>query len=336
MKSKDQLALVLVVLGLAAAGLWLVFSQSGSPSEERLESGGDSQASREGDDPESAGEGPREARVERPRHDQPVVEQSSTTEPASVVETPQPEEWQAALYGRVITKTGLQERPVAGAFVALCRDMADHKSMTLQGEVVQHTVTDEAGRYALEGIDTLTSYLVRVEHPEYASRFLPQVELRSKEARKLDILVQAGFTIEGSVTTQDGLPVVGAEVLVVDQTFRVLDQIEGVERRGYSDQNGAFSVANLTSGFKQVHARREGLSTASRSNVFVTSGASEPISLTMGEAASISGSVVGKDDGRPIAEVVVTAIPVATGPGAVSAYPSVATDASGRFDYGGL
>ncbi len=333
--NRERLAMVAVALMLAIAGVTWVLTQD--------EEGGDDLDVLV-DDGASAAESGAEADsgagvVRRPgaRRDDDSAAAADSEESAPMpVPDASLKPFEAAAYGRVFTRVGGEERPLPDAVVAICRDVSDHRGLSLQGAVLEHTVTDARGRFFLGAIPSDARYLVRVEHPDYASRFVPKISFESQQRRRLDIEMKAGLTLRGTVTGTDGRPLAGAIVQVADQTMRVMDQMQGVERQGTTDAEGRFVIRNLTPGYKRVHASKEGFATQSKTNVYLTGGETDPVQFILGPGVTLAGRVVFDDDESPAADVYVTAFGLQRDGGGPSSYPPVITDADGRFLYEGL
>ncbi len=333
--NRERLAMVAVALMLAVAGVTWVLTQE--------EEGADDQnvLVQEGRSDSEPGE--TKVRdtgvVRRPggtRGDALLVDSAPVADAEVPPPDAMPKPFEAAAYGRVFTREGGEEKPLPDAVVAICRDVSDHRGLSLQGAVLEHTVTDARGRFYLGAIPSDARYLVRVEHPDFASRFVPKITFAARQRRRLDIEMKAGLTLRGTVTGLDGRPLAGAVVQVADQTMRVMDQMQGVEREGTTDSEGRFVIRNLTPGYKRVHAMMEGFATQSKSNVYLVRGDADPLKFVLGPGVGLVGRVIFDIDESPAAGVYVTAFGLQRDGGGPSSYPPVITDDQGRFRYEGL
>lgn len=333
--NRERLAMVAVALMLAVAGVTWVLTQEeegGSELDALVEDGRSDLEPRDSSAPQTGVVHRQGESKERPLSEGTAPGKSAEIPPPDVM----PKPFEAAAYGRVFTREGGEEKPLPDAVVAICRDVSDHRGLSLQGAVLEHTVTDARGRFYLGSIPSDARYLVRVEHPDFASRFVPKISFESGQRRRLDIEMKAGLTLRGTVTAVDGRPLAGAVIQVADQTMRVMDQMQGVERQGTTDSEGNFIIRNLTPGYKRVHALMKGFATQSKTNVYLVRGDADPLKFVLGPGVSLAGRVVFDADDSPAAGVYVTAFGLQRDGGGPFSYPPVITDEQGRFLYEGL
>jgi protocatechuate 3,4-dioxygenase beta subunit len=228
--------------------------------------------------------------------------------------------------------------PGAGArFVAALRTSAD--------------LTDEKGRYRLQGVGTSVEWTVEVEAEEYVIAQSEKLKLKAGEVKELDLVLTGGATLSGRVVGEGGRWVEGARVRVGTLSADDLERpfLSGWQadrqldpRVFFSDAEGRFTVPNIRPGRILLRVESSGYVTSYKRNVTLAADQvleNHQVLLQRGEL--VEGVVKGAD-GRPLqgAMVAVTsqtqqggsAAAEATG-GGDSVEPSMnaQTDADGRF-----
>ena len=215
----------------------------------------------------------------------------------------------AAIIGRVIDPDG---EAVPNAAVALCIDVSDHPTFSLQGDIVVQALSGEDGSFEIAEVDPEDRYVLRVEHEAFASEVVPQLDLDPGNSRRLDIQLREGMKLQGTVLDIEGRPLLGAEVLVFDQQTRSMDPERNVERVALTDDTGAFQFLSLNPGHKRVTARMTGMSTKTQNSVVLLPNKPvAPLEFKLGPGEVLAGMVV--DQFGPVAGAMINAQPVRQG-----------------------
>lgn len=268
----------------------------------------------------------------KPRPDAPAVEGEGKV---TVVEAEEGVDT-GKIYGRVTDPDGL---PLPEASIALCLDVSEVMTTSLQGPLLASVLTDENGQFEVDSIPVEDRYMIRVDDRTFATKFVPTIQLTKGEQRQLNISLARGYELGGSVTDTDGEPLRDVEIMVFDQRHRSKDPTLEVERSLFTDAEGKFRFQNLNPGFKRVTARKPGYASKTELTVQVLAD-KEPkdIVFQLGPGSRILGLVVDSETQEPLADMTVSAQPVARVAGRPSSanYPAIKTDADGRFIYEGL
>lgn len=275
---------------------------------------------------------------DRPRPELPADPAKPAAEGVRTVTVEEPQEGvvTGTLFGRVTDPDGL---PVPEANVALCLDVSEVMTQSLQGAVRATVVTDENGNYEMTGVPIDDRYVMRVDDRTFATKFMPLITLTEGERRQVNIKLSLGLALMGVVTDNEGTPLKDVEVMVFDQQNRSEDPTLDVERALFSDETGRFEFNNLNPGFKRVTARKPGYASKTELTVQVLRGKkAKELSFKLGAGSRILGLVLDEDTQEPLEGITVSAQPVArVGAGMSSAnYPPLKTDSEGRFIYEGL
>lgn len=222
------------------------------------------------------------------------------------------------------------KKPVAGARVSAQSTSGDVK-----------TVSDEKGRYALEGLSK-GSHQVSASSDALGAFVLKAVSFKGREQLDLDLELASAAFIDGTLVDEKSKPIEGARVVWENSRK---DDIGG----STTDARGHFHAALLAGGdtyAPQVYLSGE----VSAVEAKPASGAFPKVKLADGEASAenvrlqvkvenlkLSGRVVDLQ-GNPVADVKVRAKP-ASDDATFSAYvalPQTFTDAQGRFTFTSL
>ncbi|HQR47480.1 MAG TPA: carboxypeptidase-like regulatory domain-containing protein, partial [Thermoanaerobaculia bacterium] len=222
----------------------------------------------------------------------------------------------ASLAGRVTDESG---QPVAGAQGALVRGGESGLAAFLRqvraaaGAPIFRSAAD--GTFRASRLAPGESQRLTVSHPDFAPSTLGGISLLSGQtAANLPVVLRRGAAITGVVREKDGAPVDGAEVeLQQAMGFRggrgganlqmnVLPGGPGGPRQRptvRTGADGAFEVRGLVPGDFTLLVRKSGFATERVDPVKVPEeGSPEPLSITLGPGASISG-VVRQKSGTP-------------------------------------
>ena len=325
------LLLVLIGGGVTAFMLW-----SGDATDTNLETDGEVVAEESNDDEVRRNVSRAATDVDDVNPNRPRIAPTDVTD----APTTPTADGAARIRGRVFSPEG---DPVADASVALCVDESDMPNHSMQGAVRHLLTTDEQGTFEFEGFETRDRYVLRVDHQDFASKFLPRVEVQDGEQKQIQVRLERGLEVTGVVFDEEDNPLPDVEIMVVDQNNRAMDPTAGVERTAKSDGLGAFVVRNLNPGYKRVSAAREGYATRTDPAVRVVRGKpTKPLEFKLGPGSYIGGVVKDQND-NPVPDVIITAQPLnrtATGRGGrnltIGNYPSIKSGPDGVFRYDGL
>ncbi len=199
--------------------------------------------------------------------------------------------------------------------------------------------SDEHGEFAL-GVQRVTpgGYELRIAHPDFAHRAVPEVTLFPDRWIRLDdITLDPGVTVEGRVTVQggSGLPVAGATVTVVPAGALPTVDVLGVRESGRtatSDAGGSYRVEHCADGLATVSAVAPGFARRDRQSVQLSRETQNRIDFELPKGESIAG-VVTDPRGAAIGGAAVDAFALsAKTPMRLSAR----SDADGHFEVIGL
>lgn len=189
------------------------------------------------------------------------------------------------------------------------------------GEVKFTTTTDSEGNYVLNDLPEGRDYTMTASKDGYESASLSDADVtigQTTSGMDMVITMNSG-SISGQVTDDDGNPVQGAAVSVVDGSRT---------RTAVTDAEGKYTIVNVTagSGYTVTASKPEYLDGIA-TGVGVTSGEmTENVNITiLHNVGSISG-IVTNSSGEPAGGATVTAV------SGDSSY-SVITDASGEFAF---
>jgi protocatechuate 3,4-dioxygenase beta subunit len=230
-------------------------------------------------------------------------------------------------------------KPVAAAVAALYEDKSDIAQMSFQGAFIGVAETGVAGRFSFEGVRAGMRYMVRVEHPEFASASQGGIEIEDKGVVELVVPLDLGLRLEGEVKDEGGNPIAGARVRVTDQQARAVDPTLQIEREVETGLDGKFVFPHVNEGYKRVTASKETYATETMAAVQLRKGTDPDfLSFTLGAGVELRGRVVDQD-GEPVPDAVVSAEPVRrrvdrTAP--VGNYPPVKSDETGEFVFSGV
>ncbi len=168
------------------------------------------------------------------------------------------------LSGVVIDEAG---NPISGAEVGASVDMAAGGRRTWEASAwLTPAVTDPAGRFTLSRLDAGVAYMVRAAHPGFAPTELPLANPRTEARNGLELVLEAGRTLVGSVVDQGGLSIAGARV-EVKKTVNpnnvrryMLERSLGSKEpiASFTDEEGRFAVSDLPAGLFEVEISASG------------------------------------------------------------------------------
>ena len=141
----------------------------------------------------------------------PAPVQPETMEPQRAAAT---SGWNNSIAGTVLDASG---RPVGDAKLVLTLGGRNILAAPPQGSVDVHVTTDEAGKYAFGDLDPTQRYTIVAGHSKIGRRIESDLQVEVGEALNLDITLQAGTQVFGTVSDTGGGLVSGAEVTLVDQ-----------------------------------------------------------------------------------------------------------------------
>ncbi|HEX8153495.1 MAG TPA: carboxypeptidase regulatory-like domain-containing protein [Thermoanaerobaculia bacterium] len=146
--------------------------------------------------------------------------------------------------------------------------------------------TDASGEYTLEAIEPGEKTL-SFSHNKYLP-LQKKVTLSGREAR-VDATLSSGLKINGTVTTEAGVPVADARVSASSASAGGFGG-----RSATTDANGNFSLDSMTPGRYTFVARKSGYAEGALRDFDISSGA--PVRVVLKSGATITGRVTGLSD----------------------------------------
>ena len=160
----------------------------------------------------------------------------------------------ARLIGRVI---GNDELPVAGATVEAVKTVM----FGFAGDALAKTETDEQGAFDLSGVPLGKATIIAKAKDRLESLPLTLNVADGEIKRNLELKIESGNSITGSVTWADGKPAVDARVRVefdpeAMMGMSAMNMARGASGSGRTREDGSFSVHGLGKGPFLVTARK--------------------------------------------------------------------------------
>ncbi|NOZ95706.1 MAG: hypothetical protein GXP47_13355 [Acidobacteria bacterium] len=189
-------------------------------------------------------------------------------------------------------------------------------------EPVASAATDRAGRATLRAVPT-GKVLVQLVRSGYVTRTLGEVTVDPAGTDLGDVVLEPGVTVAGTVVDPDGNPVAGAQVMASRTA-----QAPIFNPTVTADGNGHFEVPDLEGkGELYLQARAEGWVPAPPVKVVLPPGGE--VEVPVRHERTLSGRVVAKASGEPLAGAGVTASVIQTmtipGMGTVKTYVMAGT-----------
>lgn len=199
-------------------------------------------------------------------------------EPVTVVLRPA-----ARVSGTVVDEDG---SPVAGASLLLTRD----------SRVLGAATADAGGRFAVEGVEPATLTLTAM-----APGFLPSVQSdldvpQGGELADLEVILERGAVLEGTVTAPSGEPAPGARITVSGNSAPGSFAGLGLSQAA-ADEDGHYRLEGVAEGERSFRVEWNGLPPAARS-VAVRAGTNR-LDVQLEGGAAVSGRVV-TSSGEPV------------------------------------
>lgn len=252
------------------------------------------------------------------------------------IETVNPQTACGAFQGRVFDEHGA---PVAGAEITLFKSIA---AMPLNKRVPVHlnTTTDGSGRYLIDSIPVGPSYVLLAQAEQYAEAEMDGLSVAPEETINVaDLMLEAGITLSGMVTTESNLPIAKVNVQVVDVMQQLAEMPEGVySRTTETDGDGRYSFSCLSQRQYEVTFIAQGYRTLTVTQNYILSGQEEPsrlLNVQLDESGLTISGIVRAVDGRGIAGAEVQAL--YSKPGNNAHFTATTkTESSGSFVLSGL
>lgn len=202
-------------------------------------------------------------------------------------------------------------------------------------------VRNASGAFEITGLKA-GKYNLKVRAASYAAGQKSGVKVENnKTVEGVVIEMGKGITIKGRVLRAvDKSPVGGASVRVAggDSNLFGMDMdifdFGPMESAGLSDEQGQFTLENLTAGLTNIEAKKEGFLKGKKS-IFVRDDIpNEPVEIEMAQGGTLTGRVILKSSGEPLSDAEVTF----TGQGLIPDMmpflaTNVKTDNEGRFSF---
>ena len=299
-EARGLAVLMILMIGLLGAGAWFLLSTDSTEGE--MDSNGSTH----------------QQNPEQPTPSE--VEDNSTDALSGPVETQPFEENQPAggggfpqvpqgsgISGVVVAESGA---PISGARVALRADTSAIKARPREGAVIAHGITSATGTYQFPFPTRGTSFLVRVDHDDYASdRHFP-IHRHDESTWVGRVLLAGGKSLKGSVVDQGGLPLADVTLEIYDLAVASEDPGGCLERKVRSDERGAFEFRHLKPGNKRLVAWKKGYAKDGRQAIEVPyPKVRGELKLQLVPGATISGVVQDEVTGHPVPNALVTCRP---------------------------
>jgi hypothetical protein len=159
--------------------------------------------------------------------------------------------------------------PVASALIAVVWQVLGIEAHGVHRETRQlHVKTSDEGWFALCNLDA-GDYQLRAANGVRNTGYV-DLSLQGRELARVSLVLgvdSAGATLSGKVTTKEGRPLEGAQVVV-----------DGSHTTAFTDERGVFSLSGLPTGTRMVEARALGYEPARGA---VTPSVNEPTSVTI-------------------------------------------------------
>mgnify|MGYP001587487190 CR=1 FL=1 len=208
-----------------------------------------------------------------------------------------------AVRGKVLAAPG--DQPVAGAKVILT---------PASGEKASQAQTNNKGLFRFPDVKT-GIYSVQAVAPGYISRLPERISIGPGGGPEgLTVRLNRPSAVSGTVTDEKGNPVPGAKV----------SASWGMKPFAVTASDGTFRLTGLAPGTIFLNVRALGFARHQQSGIETTAGGETGgVSIALRPGGSISGRVIHRESGKPLARVQVSV----SGP----AYDSMQTNAAGRF-----
>ncbi len=269
----------------------------------------------------------------RPPSGKPVISvPPADRRPAPPPPTPGPVA--ASVDARIVTA---EHRPLrAGRIEALQGNNAGIPGMSELQPLGLRAVSDDTGAFTLSGVPAMTDLMLRVDGEEFSAAELGPFTVESGRPTHLgDLVIPDGLTITGTVFNEQGVPVTGARVgLLQGPMSREAGEstemlIPAPVRLVLSDASGRFRIAHAAVESFSLMVSAKGYANA------MTPGSLDPgerigeidVPVKLVPAGTLSGRVLDHDDDHPLAGAHVFAQPMDQGSG----YSETLTRADGRF-----
>ena len=235
--------------------------------------------------------------------------------------------------GVVVSEAG---KPIQGARVVPRSASAPWEPVDVLRDGV---VTDGKGRFDIPGVP-IGSFRFLAVHDDYAPGSSGVVSLAQGAVPAVRIVLSAGAEVSGQVVATSGAAAPWAQVHVSSERGQRGMWGGGVSRAVVAGDDGRFHIKGLPRQPMELFADTAQAATESVPVDLSATPKKDGVKLVLSVVGTISGTVV-DDDGKPVAEVQVLAVPDFWGGGDVSALitrgPSFATtDGGGHFTVRGL
>ncbi len=214
--------------------------------------------------------------------------------------------------GRVVDSSG---RPLPGSSISVYTPnrsmMAEGFMSSMTNQVttfpspVEAALADDGGWFVLTALDA-GSYRLEARHGGYATRFQNDVVVSpSRAAHDLTIVLGEGATVRGTVRDAQGQPIADARVVAVRDMGRRFFGSSTLERDvAVTDASGQYAIDTLAIG----NSYRFGVIADEYAPIFEMSATELETKeverdFQMALGGTITGRVVGKEDGEPLSDV---------------------------------
>lgn len=237
------------------------------------------------------------------------------------------------LEGRVLNAEGVG---LANAEIALVEQLVPPHLALLAPQTgrapapPRTTQTDERGYFTIAKLRPGNQYAVTARHAEYASKRIHPLQIRPEGVSNVDIQLDRGLRLFGTVTDQAGNPLDGAMLVLIDQLEAHLpgDRKPSEQLIAHTDTFGNYEIVNVAPGTRNLTCRLEGFGSQTINNLIFNSNQQETEkNLRLGLGHCIEGVVLGPDR-APVEGVYMEAVSYQT---AMSSKGVTWTDADGQF-----
>ncbi|HRU53689.1 MAG TPA: carboxypeptidase regulatory-like domain-containing protein, partial [Candidatus Sumerlaeia bacterium] len=174
-------------------------------------------------------------------------------------------------------------------------------------------VRNDTGTFEITGLKS-GKYNLKVRAASYASGQKSGIKVESnKTVEGIVIDMDVGIAIKGRVVRAlDKSPVSGASVRVAGGEPNMFGMDMDIfdfrpkDSASLSDEQGQFTLENLTGGLKNIEAKKEGFLKGKKS-IFVREDVpNEPVEIEMAQGGTVSGRVILKSSGEPLSDAEIT------------------------------
>ena len=200
------------------------------------------------------------------------------------------------VFGRVVNK---EMAPIESVVVKVSKGGGIFSAFASSAKTIDiQATTDKLGNYRLTGLTPGQEYTLIATHPLHADTAKSPVVVRGGTQVELaDLVMGDGFKVFGKVTNDNGSPIEGAMVTILDPTsggFHYFTDLK-IIKEARTDQTGSFVMANVSAANFDIRVEAENYGTQTQKSVHYAAKKDKEINFELGPPQSISGHVRGED-----------------------------------------